>query len=190
MLQGEDRNHVVVILRGFSKIIHEDTLGAKMVLAIRGQGDIVGELAGLLNRPRAATVRACGPASVRMMGFSAFNSFLSGHPDASLALARATAFKLDSSDRRLIDAGVRRALTRIARLLEDLAGRYGEPCEGGVVDIAVDLPQADLAAMAGMSPSSVYRQICLLRDTGVISNRYARIRVLNHDRLRALALAA
>jgi CRP/FNR family transcriptional regulator, cyclic AMP receptor protein len=61
MRQGEPGSHVFVLARGRVKVARVDTEGNELLLALRGVGDIVGELAVLGGGARSATVTALVP---------------------------------------------------------------------------------------------------------------------------------
>src|SRR5438309_4427537 len=55
--EGEPATHVFVLMAGWVKVLAVTSDGHEMVLALRGFGDIVGEVAGETTGHRNATVR-------------------------------------------------------------------------------------------------------------------------------------
>jgi CRP/FNR family cyclic AMP-dependent transcriptional regulator len=185
--QGATTDDVFLILNGFALVTHDEPGRGTVALAIRGRGDVVGEMAGWTKQPRSASVRACGPISVWSMPYRQFAG-----PQASYRLARAmvtiVARKLSSTDRWLLDSRLRPALARTARVLLELATRYGGDQQDGR-PIGVPLAQADLATIAGLSLSSIERSLKELRDAAILGagDRNPYLTVLDINKLGELA---
>jgi len=76
MREGEQADHVVVILRGRVKICVQDS-GREYVIAKRGPGQLVGERAALRVALRSATVIACDMVQALVMTTEDFAAFVS-----------------------------------------------------------------------------------------------------------------
>lgn len=77
--EGEPGEHVFLIRRGRLEILSEQASLRR--IAIRGPGELVGEMALLdIGGLRSASVRALDDAVVRALGREAFESFLDDHP--------------------------------------------------------------------------------------------------------------
>ena len=57
-VEGDPATHVFILMAGWVKILGVTSDGHEMVLALRGPGDIVGEMAGEATGYRTATVQA------------------------------------------------------------------------------------------------------------------------------------
>jgi hypothetical protein len=79
MSEGEHANHVMVILRGWTRITVRDN-GRERVVAERGPGQLVGERAALRQNVRSATATALNEVSALVMKTEDFASFISSHP--------------------------------------------------------------------------------------------------------------
>jgi CRP-like cAMP-binding protein len=78
--------------------------------------------------------------------------------------------------------------SRVARLLLDLADRFGSPApDGSGTTITVALSQHDLAGATGSSREAVARALRRLRESGGIVTERRRITVLRPDLLREVA---
>jgi CRP-like cAMP-binding protein len=75
---------------------------------------------------------------------------------------------------------------RTARILGELADRYGQPRDSGT-EITVPLSQAELAALAGTTEATIQRIVAELRQLGVIETGYRRMVVLKGGLLAALS---
>jgi CRP/FNR family transcriptional regulator, cyclic AMP receptor protein len=95
--EGEIGHEFVVVLEGEVEIKHGDD-----VVATRGAGDFVGEIALLSDRPRTATVVAKTPVSIEVIGRRDFMTMLDEEPDVKAELESAMAERLAELDN---DAG-------------------------------------------------------------------------------------
>jgi CRP-like cAMP-binding protein len=180
--QGDPAGEVMIILRGFVLVVDDEQDDGPVVLAVRGRGDLIGELALWLNCPRTATVRACGPVTVWTFDPQNFARFLVSHPAVTKPMADTFAAKLFTANQRQRDSMLRPARCRMAVVLEDIVDRYGEPVEDGV---GIALTQHQLAMIVGVHKSSIERELRPLRDRGVVRTARRRIIVMDRAALRA-----
>lgn len=79
MQEGEQADHVIVILRGWTKICVQETEGER-IIAERGPGQLVGERAALHVSLRSATVIALEMVQALVMKTEDFAAFITAHP--------------------------------------------------------------------------------------------------------------
>ena len=183
---GDKTSQVMVIYSGWVKVsIRESPDTAEKILAVRGQGDVVGERAALTTGVRSATVTALDEVSAMVVPAERFAEFLHGHPRAAEVLERQVTERREEDRRRLFPAERVGAERRLAWLLLDLAQR-----RGGYQQTAFTLPmsQTELADWAGTSADAVGRFLRSWRDRGIIarSERSRRLTVVDLDGLAAL----
>ncbi|WP_067173172.1 Crp/Fnr family transcriptional regulator [Microtetraspora niveoalba] len=185
LLMEGDRSskHVFLIAGGCVKVVSHTDDGKTALLAIRMDGDVVGELASLDGSPRAATVIAVGSCDVRRISQSAFLAFLSRHPAAALAMSRTVAGKLRHATWQRVAFSTSPVPVRLARVLLYLAARFGEQRPEGVL-IRVHLSQPDLAALVGAREHSVHKGLRALREKGVIHTGYRKILIIDMNALK------
>jgi CRP/FNR family cyclic AMP-dependent transcriptional regulator len=175
--EGDASDDVTVIVEGRVKIVVHGHEGTESLLSVRGPGDIVGELAGIDDSPRLASVFALEPVTARVLPATEFRAFLEDHPGAALALLRVLVGRLRETDRRRAEFGALDATRRLAQLLADLS----------IEDPVVRLSQHELAGMISASRESVARALTALRADGAVSTSRRRVTVLDPARLRVLA---
>ncbi|WP_314174765.1 Crp/Fnr family transcriptional regulator [Streptomyces winkii] len=179
LVEGDrDSRDVYVLLKGAVKVVGNTEDGTAVLLSIRADGDLLGELASLDGSPRLAgvvTIRTC---TVRRIGQQAFLGFLRTHPGASLAVSRSVSAKLRNATWHRVEYGSAPVPVRLARLLIQLATQHGEPADEGTA-IRLPLTQTELAALAGAREPTVQRALRALRQEGAIGIGYRRIVV--HD---------
>lgn len=182
--QGEDPDHVLIILDGWVKMTAGRAGGHEVTLAIRGPHDTIGESVWLSGRPQAANVKALNRVRVLAIPSEQFAGFLNTYPHAAQVLARATAGRMDDADRRMTSRAGASGPKLLAMLLLDLAERYGEPSADGTVTLPLPLTQHELAVMIGRARETVARALTAWRREGVVVTRRMRIVIRDLDALR------
>lgn len=183
--EGDSSSVVFLLLAGVVKVTGS-TDGGEALLAVRVGGDMVGELSALDGRPRLATVTTAGPVTSRVIGQSEFVVFLTRNPDVALATTRGVTDKLRAATTRRIEFTSCDVATRFARVLLELAVRYGQQTGAGTV-IRCPLTQAELAALVGASEPTIQRVLRQLRADDVVVSGYRETTVLDMTGLRQRA---
>ncbi|WET77299.1 Crp/Fnr family transcriptional regulator [Amycolatopsis sp. QT-25] len=181
--QGESARYTVLVLAGLVKIVVGTERGKDVVIAVRGPGDLIGEMAALERRPRSAHVIACVPVQAKVIHSRDLVEFLERSPETSLALAKVLSGRLRGSDRRGVDLIAYPAPIRIARTLLEVTGRWGETPAAGQ-GLAIPLSQRDIASLAGTGLSSVEKAFRQLEEGGALDRHYRRVLITDVDRLR------
>jgi CRP/FNR family transcriptional regulator, cyclic AMP receptor protein len=84
--QGDPSDSVVFLLSGWAKVFTDSLNEHEALLALRGPGDVLGELAAIDGRPRSATVQMLMPAQVAVLSANRLLSRLRQRPDIAIAL--------------------------------------------------------------------------------------------------------
>jgi CRP-like cAMP-binding protein len=166
--EGERSDFVVILARGQVKVTCAIEAGGEVLLAVRGPGTLLGEIAAIDGEPRSATVVALEPVSAIVVPFVDFSDYLLGHLEAAILLLRLVASRLRDADRKRFEFGAFDTTGRVAARLVELAERFGSPVAEGV-RIRMPLSQDELAAWTGASREAVARSLRLMRAQGWIS---------------------
>jgi CRP/FNR family cyclic AMP-dependent transcriptional regulator len=148
MHEGLPGEGVLLMLAGVVKATHTTEAGHEAILAFRGAGDLIGELALIDDRPHSSTVIAVEPVEAIVIPSRDFRALAERRPAVAVALMRMVVDRFRDTDRRLIEFSASDALGRVAARLLELAETHGQPSEGGVT-IALHLSKDDLACLAG-----------------------------------------
>lgn len=184
MRRGERGDRAILLRRGLVKITTEAVNGYTSLLAFRGPGELVGELAILDGGDRSATVTAVRPVRGVIIPASRFAVLLREHGDLALAVLRGVSGRLRHSDRHREALGSRSAAVRVAHVLLEFAERHGTPASGWApTALAVAMTQQELAGAAGTSRESVVRTLRDLHDLGLVGTARGLIVVLDPERL-------
>ena len=185
-LEGDSSDRVVVVLAGRIKVFTTDANGRESVLAIRGPGDLLGEIAALDGQPRSASASALEPIELVAISGDAFRGALDSVPGAAQLLLTLVVGRLRDSDRKRAEFGSTDTAVRVARRLVELAERFG-PVNGHGGAVPVAITQEELAALTGASREGVSRALGELRRAGLIETGRRAVRVVELERLRSRA---
>lgn len=188
ILEGDRSDHVLVLRSGRLKIVRTTADGRETLVAVRGPGELVGELNVLAgsDAPRAASAIALEDVVVQAIPASEFLRFVERHAAVSFVLLRQMASRLREATARHADAGGYDVLHRLARALLNEAEHRGHDVEGGTM-VGTGLSQQDLAGLVAASPKSVSRSLAVLRRRGLVSTGRRSIVILDLDGLRRFA---
>ena len=185
-LEGDPATQVFVLLAGWVKILSSTKDGHEIVLALRGNGDIVGETAGETTGHRNATIRAVDAVRALTVGYDKFGSFLEAHPGANRAYRRVVTRKFNDTDAILRGRTGTTGSQRLAGVLLDLADRCGQSVNGRIY-LVLPLTQDELASLAGTSRATVTRALSNWRGRGFILTTQRHITVIDLEALRRVA---
>lgn len=187
--EGDQSSWVLILTSGRVKIVSAAPGGHDAVLAVRGPGDILGELAAMDGSPRSASAIAVEPVTALWLAAGTFARILRDEPGISAVLLKIITARLRYANTRRTEFGDSTAAQRVARLLIDLAERYGTRGPDGTV-IALRISQSDLAGLAATSREAVGRALRALRAGGVIRTGRQRLVIRDLEALRRQATAA
>jgi CRP/FNR family transcriptional regulator, cyclic AMP receptor protein len=182
LLEGERSRHVVLLLSGFVKVTAGTPEGDNVLLAIRGRGDMLGDMAAIDMEPRSATVTASYDVQGRHIERRELLAFLEEYPVAHHVLTRTVSVRLRVANRRRMEFSGYPVRVRLARVLIELADSYGQDSSVGRV-IDVGLTQRELATLVGAKTESVQVALRRLRQRGIVFTDYRRLTVLRPNDL-------
>jgi CRP/FNR family cyclic AMP-dependent transcriptional regulator len=180
--EGEPTTHVFILVTGWVKVLAVTSDGRELMLALRGQGDIVGEIAGVTTGHRNATVKAIGTVRALILRYDTFGSFLDSHPGADRAYRRVMTLRWNDAATALRSRTLTTGGQRLALLLLELTERYGSAANG-----TMPLSQEELASLAGTSRATVTRAFGNWRKRGLIRTGQRRITIVDVKGLRQVA---
>ncbi|WKU05688.1 Crp/Fnr family transcriptional regulator [Micromonospora sp. HUAS LYJ1] len=184
--EGEEHREVYVLLHGYVKVVSNSRDGRSVLLAVRGRGDLIGEIAAMDDKPRTATGVAATTVESRVIGHGAFAAYRTAHPAAERAIQDYLLRKLRQATM------VRSALNgapvsqRLAQVLCHLGVNHGRRV-GTATVIDIPLSQRELATFVGAAEPSVQRALGQFRRAGLLLTHYRRIEIRD---MQALATHA
>jgi CRP-like cAMP-binding protein len=185
--EGDDPGGVHVLLSGSVKVATTTAQGKEAILALRGPGDLVGELGAITRSARSSAVRALEPVQTLAIGAREFRQFLDTHPHASMNLVLVLIERLQSSDDGRVEYAAHDVVGRVACRLVELCERFGQPTAGEGDAVEVAFSQEELAAWTASSREAIAKAMRLLRELGWIETHRRRIVVRDLEALRRYA---
>jgi CRP/FNR family cyclic AMP-dependent transcriptional regulator len=182
---GAAGDEVVLVLSGRVKLVAFGAARREVVLAIRGAGELLGEMAAIGGQRRTASAIAVDEVEAGFMHGDELQAFLREHPDTALVLIRMLVRRLTEADRDRVDLATRDSVGRVAKRLLDLAAEHGTPSGAGAgTRIELSLSQDELARWTGATRETVSRALRLMRQLGWVATDHRTITVLDPDALR------
>ncbi|MFI5527259.1 Crp/Fnr family transcriptional regulator [Kitasatospora sp. NPDC051853] len=162
--QGEPGTHVLALLTGVAKVLRQDRSGGLTLLAFRGPGELLGEVAVLDDGVRSARVEAITDCSVAVLAKEPFLRFVSTH-DLFPVMTRYALARLRESD---LARGSGRVVDRLAAALVALVEMttVSAGCE-----VELELTRDELAQYLGVSRNTVSAALAELAACRVRSGR-------------------
>jgi CRP/FNR family cyclic AMP-dependent transcriptional regulator len=186
MTEGDASSRVVLLLSGRVKISTFSSEGQETVLAFRGRGEILGELAALDGEDHMATVTVVEAGEALVLTAARFVDALETEPGVALALLRSVVSRLRYADRIRAEFVALDVAGRVAKRLVDLAAAYGEPVEAGT-RIGLQLSQRELAGWVGASREAVNKALAQLEELGLIARDHGTIVIRDSEGLQRRA---
>jgi CRP-like cAMP-binding protein len=187
-VEGEQSDRVLVILDGRVKVSLMTTDGKEVVFAVRGPGDLLGELAFIDGEPRSASATAVEPVNSLVFRATDFTQFLESHPRVALLLLRMVSRRLRDADNKRAEFAAFDTVGRVSSRLLELAERFGETDGESGVLISLPLTQEELAGWIGSSREAVSKALNTLRTVGLIQTKRRAIAILDLEGLRKRAV--
>lgn len=159
--QGDPATHVILLDCGSVMIALAGHGGERTLLAVRGAGELLGELAVLDDKPRTATVIAAEPCHVHIVPASDFLKFVNTH-DLLTPLLRHAITRVRESEAVRFELATASVPVRLASALSRLVEAASAPA----LEHVIRLTQAELSQMIGASRNAVGMALKPWREQG------------------------
>lgn len=186
--EGDPPGPVFVVCEGSVDVEVLTRAGRAVLLAVKGPGEMVGELAAILGSDRSATATAREQVLVDVVSPAAFREALAASPDLMASVLARLALDVRAVGAEQVRRSDGSVTERVAAGLLTLAERAIEHDGAGVTTVRIG--HDDLAAWVGASRESVSRSLGELRRAGVVSTGRCRITIPDLGALRRRADAA
>jgi CRP-like cAMP-binding protein len=180
---GDVGTTFAVLLAGRFKLVTRASNGRRVLLGLRGPGDLIGEIAILDAGARTADAIAVEAARVAVGSADALRRVLAERPTLMAALCRSLAHRLREADEARVEMAALSGNARVAGRLLEMSSRYGR-ATGGSVHIELPLSQEELADWIGLSRPAVARALGELRAAGMLATGRLSITLIDPAAIR------
>jgi CRP/FNR family cyclic AMP-dependent transcriptional regulator len=156
--EGDDGEHLYVIIDGKLKLGTSSGDGRENLLSILGPGDMFGELSLFDPGPRTSTATAVTDAKLLSLSHEKVIPWLKQNPEVSLQLLTRLSQRLRRTNEAVGDLVFSDVPGRVAKALIDLGDRFGKTTPEGLL-VNHDLTQEELAQLVGASRETVNKAL-------------------------------
>ena len=171
--QGDTDHRMYLVEEGRVKLVRQSVDRRIQLLSIHGRGEILGEIPVFdpTGGPRTASaVVMVNRTKVAALDLDALFDWLTQHPKVAVDMLQVLANRLRTNNERISDLVFMDVPARLAKTLLNLATRFGEPFEQGLM-VPHDLTQEELAQLVGASRETVNKALMDFSNRGWISRR-------------------
>jgi CRP-like cAMP-binding protein len=156
--EGDDGEHLYVIIDGKLKLGTSSGDGRENLLSILGPGEMFGELSLFDPGPRTSTATAVTDAKLVSLSHEKVIPWLKQNPEVSLQLLTRLSQRLRRTNEAVGDLVFSDVPGRVAKALIDLGDRFGKITAEGLL-VNHDLTQEELAQLVGASRETVNKAL-------------------------------
>jgi CRP-like cAMP-binding protein len=156
--QGEPGDLLYIIISGKVKIGNRSPNGQETLLAILGPSDMFGELSVFDPGPRTSSATTITAVHAVSMDRDALRTWIADRPEIAQQLLRVLARRLRRTNNNLADLIFTDVPGRVAKLLLDLAQRFGTQ-DDGALRVTHELTQEEIAQLVGASRETVNKAL-------------------------------
>ena len=180
--EGDEGEHVYVIVDGKLKLGTSSGDGRENLLSILGPGEMFGELSLFDPQPRTSTATAVTDARLLALSHDQVIGLVTAHPRVALELLARLAQRLRRSNEVLADLVFADVPGRVAKAIIDLGARFGSQKDDGL-HVNHDLTQEELAQLVGASRETVNKALADFASRGWVRLEPRAVVVTDYERL-------
>ena len=180
--EGDDGEHLYVIVDGKLKLGTSSGDGRENLLSILGPGEMFGELSLFDPGPRTSTATAVTDAKLLSLGHEKVIPWLKQNPEVSLQLLTRLSQRLRRTNEAVGDLVFSDVPGRVAKALIDLGDRFGKTTPEGLL-VNHDLTQEELAQLVGASRETVNKALADFAGRGWLKLDGRSVLIADVDRL-------
>ena len=180
--EGDDGEHLYVIVDGKLKLGTSSGDGRENLLSILGPGEMFGELSLFDPGPRTSTATAVTDAKLLSLSHEKVIPWLRQNPEVSLQLLTRLSQRLRRTNEAVGDLVFSDVPGRVAKALIDLGDRFGKTTPEGLL-VNHDLTQEELAQLVGASRETVNKALADFAGRGWLKLDGRSVLIVDLDRL-------
>lgn len=184
--EGTPANGLYIVCLGAVKLYQSDRFGREHILDIARPGDVIGEVPLDPAEAHSVSAEVLVDSQLCFLPRERLVAFMQIHPMTGVRLVAALSRSLSAARRKVRSLALKRAESRLADLLIDLAGAVSE---GNQKDqrIVLGYSRRELAEMIGVSTETAIRMLGRLKHEKTIATNRRELVILDADKLARIA---
>lgn len=175
--------HAYLVKEGHLRVIRSSPEGRAIALDILSPGDVIGITPVMTEDSDADSAEALDDVLFCRLPAWMLREALEQNPGLALHFSKRVGLRRRQVETRLMDIAFCTVKVRLARLLLELAQRFGEPSHQGTL-INLKLTHQELGEMIGSNREAANRAVSALLDVGALRFIGKRLEIIKEDALR------
>ena len=176
-----------ILCRGAVKLYQSDRFGRQYTLDIAAPGDVLGEIPADPTACYSTSAEALTDSQLCYLPREPLVAFIQQHPMTGVRLLEALSKTVSTARTRVRALALKRAESRLAELLMQLAQAGGEATANGGTKLTLNYSRRELAEMIGVSPETAIRLLGRLKNKRAITTRRRELVITDSEKLARLA---
>jgi CRP-like cAMP-binding protein len=176
-----------ILCHGAVKLYQSDRFGRQHTLDIAAPGDVLGELPVDPESTYSTSAEALTDSQLCYLPRERLVEFIQKHPMTGVRLLEAFSKSVTIARKRVRALALKRAESRLAELLVQLADAAGEPMGNGNTRLTLGYSRREIAEMIGVSPETAIRLLGRLKSKHAITTRHRELIITDAEKLGRLA---
>lgn len=179
---GSRSDGLYLVCHGAVKLFRSDRFGRDHILEIATPGAVLGEMTSDPDQTQSVSAEVLSEAQLFHMRRDRLLNYLHSDPLMGARLIEALSRELALARRRAGDLALKRADSRLATLLLQLAGAHSS-----AESLRLEYSRGELAEMIGVSTETAIRLLARFKQDGIVSLKGRQMTLTNRQRLERIA---
>ena len=175
-LPSQSPDGVILVASGRVKICHSTPEGKQAIIDFVDAGEVFGELALLDSQQRDEYAEAAEKTTLIMIPKGELQALVRKYPRIVISVTKLIGIRRQKVERRLRNLLFRSNRERVVHLLIELAEKYGEPSDDGVV-LKIRLSHQEMASVIGSTRETVTVILGQLQNENLVTIARRRIAI-------------
>ncbi len=182
---GDSAKYVYIIHSGYVRTYRLSPEGREVTFGLLGEGNLFGELPIISNALQNSFAEVMEEAEVSLLPRNVFEEMVSRRPDVAYNIMVRISERLYQAEDLIEDLVNRDVSSRVARVLIQLADRFGRQQNTSTI-IDLRLPYQEIANMVGSTRETVTRAISQMQQNNWVRLESGRLHLIDRDALSLL----
>ena len=189
---GTPASGLYLLCHGAVKLYQSDCFGRDHIVAVARAGDVLGELPADPTEPYSVSAEALSDSQICYLSRQRLAALVHLHPAAGVRLIGALSTMLSSARKKLRAFALKKAESRLAELLLELAAAENANWNGkercsGIMRVMLRYSRRQIGEMIGVSTETAIRLFGQLKQTHAISIDHREVVIADVEKLVRIA---